>query len=100
MAWNINDDIEELANDCHMVRPKKRISGSRRKDQLHDIEIPTDPEAAIDANQLAVVLGIAPITVTQHRAMGKGPPYFRVGRSVRYRLADVHAWIKAQTVGG
>lgn len=27
-----------------------------------------------------------------------GPPMFRIGRSVRYRVADLRTWIKAQRV--
>jgi predicted DNA-binding transcriptional regulator AlpA len=28
-----------------------------------------------------------------------GPPYFRAGRHVRYRLADVEAWENSRMVG-
>jgi len=35
-------------------------------------------------------------TVYQWRARGTGPPGFRVGRHVRFRLADVIAWEEAQ----
>lgn len=58
-----------------------------------------DELAAIDTNELARRLGLAPITVQQQRARGDGPPFFRVGRSVRYRVRDVEAWIAARTVG-
>lgn len=29
---------------------------------------------------------------------GDGPPYFRIGRSARYRVADLRAWIEDQRV--
>lgn len=65
--------------------------------------LPTDPQAAIDTKQLGVMLNRSPITIEQERARGEGPPFFRLGdgkRSrVRYRLADVQAWIAARTIG-
>lgn len=62
--------------------------------------LPTDPEAAIDTNQLGVITGQSPETIQQQRVRGEGPPFFRVnGRNVRYRLRDVQAWIASRTVG-
>ncbi len=29
---------------------------------------------------------------------GDGPPYFRLGRNVRYRVADLRAWIDTRRV--
>jgi predicted DNA-binding transcriptional regulator AlpA len=58
-----------------------------------------DPEQAIDTHCVAKLLGIAEITVVQQRARGEGPPFFRIGRSVRYVLADVLAFRAARTVG-
>lgn len=29
------------------------------------------------------------------RLEGYGPPYYRIGRSIRYALSDVHAWMNA-----
>lgn len=31
---------------------------------------------------------------------GDGPPIVRLGRSVRYRVCDVHDWIERQVEGG
>lgn len=58
-----------------------------------------DLESAIDTNQTGEILGLAPITLTQRRMRGEGPAFFRVGRSVRYRLGDVLAFRDANTVG-
>ena len=33
-------------------------------------------------------------------ARGDGPPYLRLGRNVRYRVADVRAWLQEQTHDG
>lgn len=45
------------------------------------------------------LLGIATITLTQRRHRGEAPPHFKVGRQIRYRLADVLAWREARMVG-
>lgn len=58
-----------------------------------------DPEHAVDTHCVAKLLGQAEITVVQQRARGEGPPFFRIGRSIRYRLADVLAFRAARMVG-
>lgn len=40
--------------------------------------------------------GVPLSTVYQWRSRGGGPPGFRVGRHVRFRLADVVAWEESQ----
>ncbi|MEJ7765296.1 MAG: helix-turn-helix domain-containing protein [Acidimicrobiales bacterium] len=40
--------------------------------------------------------GVPVATVYQWRSRGTGPPGFRVGRHVRFRLVDVIAWEERQ----
>jgi len=47
----------------------------------------------LHAADVAELLGIPVATLANWRASGKGPPYLRVGRHVRYRAIDVEAWI-------
>lgn len=42
--------------------------------------------------------GLSPETVKRWRRTGDGPKFIRVGRHVRYRLADVEAWEKSLVV--
>jgi predicted DNA-binding transcriptional regulator AlpA len=57
-------------------------------------------ERALTARQVGEILGVAEITLSQWRARGEGPRFFRAGRRhVRYRLGDVIAWRDARTVG-
>ncbi len=58
-----------------------------------------DLERAIRVADVGRILGQAEITVHQQRARGEGPPFFRVGRSIRYRLGDVLAYRDARVVG-
>ena len=57
------------------------------------------PSRLLTAEQTAEMLGIAPQTLSVWRSTARYPlPYVRVGRCVRYRLADVERYIAAQTV--
>lgn len=53
----------------------------------------------IDEKQLCAELGISSVTVTKWRAKAAGPPFIKVGRLVRYRRADVEAWLVSRTIG-
>ncbi len=46
--------------------------------------------------QVADLLGISASTLEKARSTGIGnyPPYIKVGRCVRYRLADVLTWLE------
>ena len=48
--------------------------------------------------ELAEFLSVPISTVRHWKLIGKGPPAFKFGRSVRYRVSDVEAWIEAQRV--
>ena len=48
--------------------------------------------------ELADRLGYSARTVDDWRLDGKGPPYLRLARGVRYRLADVEAWEESRLV--
>jgi hypothetical protein len=46
--------------------------------------------------EVSVLLGLPVATLANWRCAGKGPPFLRVGRHVRYRRRDVDLWIDAQ----
>jgi excisionase family DNA binding protein len=50
------------------------------------------------AERVAEYLGVPARTLGQWRYVGKGPAYAVVGRHVRYRRADVDAWVAEHTV--
>ena len=43
--------------------------------------------------ELASYLGLPVATIYRWRTYGEGPPGFRVGRHVRYRLEDIDQWL-------
>lgn len=52
----------------------------------------------LDTIQAAEYLGnLKPNTIEGWRVAGKGVPYIKIGRLVRYRIADLDAYLEAQT---
>jgi len=54
------------------------------------------PVTWLTTEQLAVRLAVPKATLYQWRYKGDGPRSCRIGKHVRYRLADVEAWERAQ----
>lgn len=54
--------------------------------------MPTD--ALLSPTELAEYLGVPVKTVYNWRSAGEGPRGIRIGRHVRFRQSDVHAWLE------
>ncbi len=50
----------------------------------------------LSLRELAAYLGVPPSSVYYWRTQGKGPPGFQVGKQLRFRAADVDAWLQEQ----
>jgi predicted DNA-binding transcriptional regulator AlpA len=48
--------------------------------------------------QAAEFLGQSVFTLRKHRSLGIGPKYCKLGRSVRYRLADLEEYVSSSVV--
>lgn len=46
--------------------------------------------------QAAKFVGLAESSLNRFRVTGDGPPYFKVGRYVRYDEEDLQAWMKSR----
>lgn len=66
----------------------------RLVERLRRGELPVAPEY-LTAFQVAQLAGFTPKGLETMRAKRLGPPYMKVGNSVRYRAADVRAWMDA-----
>lgn len=55
-------------------------------------------EKHLSREDLAERQGVSPRTVEEWDRRGTGPKRMKVGRHVRYRLADVLAWEKARVI--
>lgn len=53
-------------------------------------------EKLLTADQLAELVGVPAKTIADWRSRSIGPAFVRVGRHVRYRPADVEAWLSKQ----
>jgi len=59
------------------------------------------PLALLNEFQVAAIRNASVKVLRRERCEGTGPRFRRInGRTVRYRLGDVLAWIEAQPVGG
>ncbi len=59
----------------------------------------TTAEELIDESTLATRLGVSRSTLQSWRYAGRGPRFIKLGRIVRYRGADIEAYLRANTRG-
>lgn len=50
----------------------------------------------LSVQALSEYLEVPVATLYRWRYLGEGPPGFRVGKHLRYRLGDVEAWVEEQ----
>lgn len=55
-----------------------------------------DELRTLSAGEAADALGLAPGTLAKLRLSGLGPVYLKLGRRVRYRAADLEAYMQAR----
>ena len=63
---------------------------------------PTLPQRLLHERDAAQILGVSASTLRRWRSLRRGPPYVRVGGkpggAIRYREADLLAWLASNTV--
>lgn len=55
------------------------------------------PRQDLSPTELAAYSGIKGSTLAAWRKRGEGPPYFQLGRTVRYPRAEFDRWVEQQT---
>jgi predicted DNA-binding transcriptional regulator AlpA len=58
--------------------------------------LPSDTDALLYPAEAAHLLALSSRTLEGWRLRGGGPPFVRLNRAVRYRRADVLAWIETR----
>ncbi len=58
----------------------------------------TDPMRAMNDHEVSLLVGKSVQSIRNDRSLGKGIPYFKVGRTVRYRRGEVLKWLDAQRI--
>ncbi|MBJ6751354.1 helix-turn-helix domain-containing protein [Geomonas anaerohicana] len=56
-------------------------------------------QAALTTPEAAAYLKVKPATLEQWRWNGRGPRFAKIGRSVRYRMSDLDAFLDARVFG-
>lgn len=56
------------------------------------------PTRYLDEKAVSELIGIAVQTLRNWRFRGTGPPYCKIGRSVRYLLSDIIAFMESKRV--
>jgi hypothetical protein len=56
------------------------------------------PPEYLDEKQTAARIGVKPTSLRADRHRGVGLPYVRIAQRIRYRVADVDAYLAANTV--
>lgn len=54
---------------------------------------PTRLEKLLTPSELAGMLNVPLSTVYRWNSTGDGPPYFKIGKHCRWKLADVEEWL-------
>jgi hypothetical protein len=68
-----------------------------RKNNISKISDAVVPDTLWTTEEVSAVLCISTSSLTKWRLVGRGPRFVRVGSRVRYRPADVAAFIEAGT---
>ncbi|MGW1378980.1 helix-turn-helix transcriptional regulator [Streptomyces sp. NPDC002446] len=63
---------------------------------MHDQITPTREAAFLNLTKAAEYLGISPNTLYVWRHRRQGPPSFRMGSRVMYRISALNEWVIAQ----
>ncbi|MFI6764208.1 helix-turn-helix transcriptional regulator [Streptomyces sp. NPDC050355] len=63
---------------------------------MHDQITPTYEAAFLNLTKAAEYLGISPTTLYVWRHRRQGPPSFRMGGRVMYRISALDEWVMAQ----
>lgn len=50
----------------------------------------------VNTESAARLVGLSSSTLAKYRLTGDGPQFLKVGRSVRYRIADLEAWLSGK----
>lgn len=87
-----------LNNGIALVSSKQNPRGLFIMPTVNNVTaIRADDLTLFDTKVAADLMGINHLTLQNWRSTGKSPRYVKVGRSIRYRLSDIKAWLEAQT---
>jgi len=84
-------------NDIILRLVQHNVTGATMHTPGHPISIDDNPERLLREDEVAEHLGFSVRALQNWRIRGGGPLFVKVSaRSVRYRRADLIAWVKAR----
>jgi hypothetical protein len=86
---SINESIAKAAKEA----AERAVAEALKQFHVPQVEYLTTEGASTYTNYSTQFLEIA-----RHRADGSGPPYIKQARAVRYRRADLDAWMEGRRV--
>ncbi len=66
---------------------------------MNETQEPIEVYGLMTTRDLAQKLGLSVSCLMQYRMRGTGPNYIKINRAVRYRPADVNAWLATKRHG-
>lgn len=71
------------------------MSSIRRNNPLASAQTPPGISAGglLNTRQAAELLNLGVVTLEKYRIAGRGPAFLKIGKSVRYAVEDINAWL-------
>jgi hypothetical protein len=82
-----------VSDRYHLDKPTKHHFDKHALDLIE--ELPADgADQLLTTKQTAALIRMSPVTLEIYRGLGAGPPFIRIGRTVRYRRSDLIGWLR------
>ena len=60
----------------------------------------TTLEILLNEHDVARIIGLSVASIRRFRLLRQGPKYLKIGAAVRYKSADIAAWLESRPTGG
>src|SRR5271166_2000520 len=87
-----NTNTLDQETPCHNRAQRRAEARDARHGKQRDSEDHAN-DPLIDTEQLAAILQCTPQWIEKLRSEGRGPPFLKIGRLVRYRRNSVERWL-------
>ncbi len=57
-------------------------------------------QSLLNEHEVAEITGMSVASMRRWRILNRGPRYLKLNAAVRYRIADVSAWLESRPTGG
>lgn len=57
-----------------------------------------DDKDMLKEKQAGKIMNVSDSTMQKHRHQGRGCPYYKIGRAVRYKMEDIQAYLEKHRI--